>query len=109
VAGIPVSSSMITELHPMMKWSLSIIAGGGAAAAVQSMTVTSRLVSSLTTGGIANPVVSTTEAIFATILSIIAILLPIFALIITIYLCYRLLKLLDKRNSLTKTTVQLEN
>jgi hypothetical protein len=61
VAGIVVSAAVITDVDPWLKWTLSAVAGGGAAAAVQIPSVIARAASSETTGGLANPVVATTE------------------------------------------------
>jgi hypothetical protein len=61
VAGIVVSAAVITDVDPWLKWTLSAVAGGGAAAAVQIPSVIARAASSATTGGLANPVVATTE------------------------------------------------
>src|SRR6516225_5140167 len=55
VAGIIVTASMVTGMSPFLKWSLAIIAGGGAAGLVQGTTVLTRGASTATTGGLANP------------------------------------------------------
>lgn len=44
-----------------LKWALAIIAGGGTASLVSGATAGSRATSSATTGGVANPVISTAE------------------------------------------------
>ena len=64
---------------PVIQWSLSIIAGGGVSAAVQSATVVTRGISTTLTAGIANPVVSTGENIASVILALLAMVLPILA------------------------------
>src|SRR6266571_8977967 len=38
IAGTLVSASMVTDLSPFLKWTLAIIAGGGAAGMVQATT-----------------------------------------------------------------------
>ncbi|NJL30617.1 MAG: DUF4126 domain-containing protein [Phycisphaerales bacterium] len=82
VAGTLVSAAFITGMDPMLKWTLAAILGGGAAGAVQMVTVSTRAVSSATTGGVANPVVSTFEWMGALLTSLLAILLPIIAVIV---------------------------
>lgn len=76
VAGTIVMASFVPEMDPWLKWSLSVIAGGAAAGAVQSVTAVVRGASTATTGGLANPLVSTTEAVASTGLSTAAVFLP---------------------------------
>jgi Domain of unknown function (DUF4126) len=79
VAGIAVSASVFTGMDPFLKWSLAVIAGGSLAASTQGVTTLVRGFSTLTTGGLANPIVSTLEAILATVLAVLSILLPVLA------------------------------
>ncbi len=85
VAGIVMAASCISDVSPLLKWTLAIIAGGGAAGIVQLLTVKTRALSSLFTGGLANWVVSTLEAAFSTLLSVLVVLIPLlaFALLLT--------------------------
>src|SRR5215469_198193 len=39
IAGTIISASIVTDLSPFLKWTLAVIAGGGAAGLVQSATV----------------------------------------------------------------------
>lgn len=77
VAGTLVSASVFVDMDPGLKWSLALIAGGGSAALTQGTTVLTRVLSTLGTGGMANPIVSTIEAILSVIFSIMALLFPI--------------------------------
>src|SRR5205814_3692163 len=61
VAGTIVTASMVADVSPFLKWTLAIIAGGGAAGMVQGTTVLARGASGATTAGLANPVVATAE------------------------------------------------
>src|SRR5207302_11014775 len=70
VAGIIVTASAVGDMSPFLKWTLAVIAGGGAAGLVQGATVMTRAVSPATTGGLANPLVSTLELGGATITSV---------------------------------------
>ncbi len=79
MAGVIVTASVLTDVNPLIKWALAIIAGGGAAGIVQGATVATRAASTGTTGGCANPVVATLEAIGSILLSILAIALPLVA------------------------------
>lgn len=65
VAAIAGTMMMAIQLDTLdsefLKWALAIIAGGGTAAMVSGATSGSRVVSTSTTGGVANPVISTAE------------------------------------------------
>jgi len=80
VAGVVATASVVTDMDPLLKWSLAVIAGGGLAGAVQAVTAGVRGASSLTTGGLANPLVSTVEAASSFGLSFLALVVPLVAL-----------------------------
>jgi hypothetical protein len=79
VAGIVITASVVTDVDPLMRWTLAVIAGGGAAAATQGATTLIRHVSSWATAGIGNHLVSTGEAVGAVALSAMSILVPLLA------------------------------
>lgn len=79
IAGMVMTASVATGLDPMMKWTLALIAGGGIAGTIQALTVGTRKLSLVTTGGLANPVVSTFELLGAVILTLLAIAVPFLA------------------------------
>jgi hypothetical protein len=81
IAGTIVMSSFVPEMAPWLKWCLAAIAGGAAAGAVQGVTALLRGASTATTGGLANPLVSTSEAAASTGLSAAAIFVPVFAVV----------------------------
>ncbi len=93
IAGTLVAAAAFGNIDPALKWSLALIAGGGAAAALQGGTVITRAASTATTGGLANPIVATIEAIAATTLAILAILLPIVAILLLAVFVVVLVKL----------------
>jgi hypothetical protein len=76
IAGIVATAACTSHMDPLLEWSLAIIAGGGAAAAVQTATVVTRGASTATTGGLGNWVVSTFELALSFVTSILAILAP---------------------------------
>lgn len=80
VAGAIVTGSVVTEMSPLMRWTLAVIAGGGVAGSVQVATSAVRGLSSLTTFGLANPGVATAEIGGATVLAVAAVLAPLVAL-----------------------------
>lgn len=86
IAGTAVMASTLIDLDPMLTWGLAIIAGGGTATAMQGMTSVTRLASTVKTGGLGNPVVSTAETGTAITLSTLSIFVPIIALIIVIFI-----------------------
>ena len=81
VAGTIITASFAMDLSPLVKWSLAIIAGGGLAGTVQATTVAARAVSTGTTGGLGNPIVSTAELGASIFTSILAILVPVVAIV----------------------------
>ena len=84
VAGTAVMVSTMANLDPLITWSLAIIAGGGTAAAIKGSASTTRLASTATTGGVANPVVSTVETGASTVMSALSIFLPVIAIIFVV-------------------------
>ena len=84
VAGMILSASMIGDLSPLLKWSLALIAGGGTAGLLHTVTACLRGGSTLTTGGAGNPLLSTMEAGGAVTVSLLAILLPAVALFLAL-------------------------
>ena len=98
IAGTATMASTLVDISPMMTWVFAIIAGGGTATAMQGMTTVTRLASTVKTGGLGNPVVSTAETGTAITLSSLAIFAPIVDVVIVIiifvivYLIYRKFK-----------------
>ena len=82
VAGSGVLVVSLDGMHPAAQWSLSLIAGGGSAGVMQVGTVATRALSTATTGGLANPVVSTGEAGACLACSLLAVFLPFIALVV---------------------------
>ncbi len=83
-AGIAVSAAVMTDVPPMLKWTLAIIAGGGAAAITQGTTATLRGHSTAFTAGIGNHVLASGELFGAILLPLVAIVWPYVALTITL-------------------------
>jgi hypothetical protein len=82
VAGAVITASMVADMSPFLKWTLAIIAGGGAAGMVQGATVVARGASGVTTAGLANPIVSTLELAGSIVTSILAILAPVVVVVL---------------------------
>ncbi len=86
-AGMLVGAAVFTDLPPLFKWSLAIIAGGAAAGMVQGATGLLRLKSTTLTGGLANPVVSTLECAGSLVTAVMALAVPVIALLLVVILC----------------------
>lgn len=84
VAGTMVMAASVADLSPEMTWALAIIAGGGAAATIKGTAATGRAISSGTTAGLANPVLSVGETGTAIGLSALSIFLPVVAGIVAV-------------------------
>ncbi len=83
VAGSIVAGSQFVDVGgsagPMLRWAAAIVAGGGLAGAVQATSVATRAVSTVTTAGMGNPIVSAAESVWAVVMSIVAVVAPIAA------------------------------
>ena len=79
LAGGLIATSVIDIESDALRWILGMIAGGSSAGLVQTGTTLLRATSTATTGGLANPVVSTGEAVGAFSLAGLSILAPIIA------------------------------
>ena len=79
IGGIFVTSASLEgDVDPSIQWILAALVGGSTAGVIQLGTVATRAVSTGTTGGLANPIISTLEAIA----SIVCILLSFFLVVI---------------------------
>lgn len=84
IAGIAASAAVMTDLPPMLKWTLAIIAGGGAAAITQGTTATLRGHSTAFTAGLGNHVLATGELAGAILLPLLVIIWPTVAIVIAL-------------------------
>jgi len=92
-AGIVITASVVGDMSPFLRWTLAVIAGGGTAAAVQAATVSLRGASTVTTGGLANPAVSTGELGGSAVVATLAVVLPIVAVALVIIMSALLVRL----------------
>ncbi len=102
LAGTAVMVASISDLGPVITWALAIIAGGGTAAAIKGNTSAARLTSTSTTGGLANPVLTTVETGTAILMSLLSIFLPVVALVLVVlifFLLFRFYKKLYKKRA----------
>ena len=99
-AGTIVTASMVGDMSPFMRWTLAVIAGGGAAGMIQGGSVMLRGASTATTGGAANPAVSTGELFAAITGTLLSILLPLIAMAVIAGIAFVVIrKVLKRRRS----------
>ena len=87
LAGILATASVVMELSPFLKWTLALIAGGGAAAIFQGVTVILRTKSSALTAGTGNVLFSSLELVGSIITALLAMSVPVLCLILITLLC----------------------
>ena len=100
-AGAIITCGLLPEMPEYARWGIGIVAGSGAAGAVQLSTTALRGASAATTGTLGNPIVSTAENILSVIGSILAVLLPVAALVcllLLVWLLYRLVRRLRRKS-----------
>ncbi|RDY58493.1 DUF4126 domain-containing protein [Flagellimonas nanhaiensis] len=96
IAGTAVMVSTVADLDPVITWSLAIIAGGGTATAIKGANAAGRLTSTASTGGLANPLVSTIETGTAVAVSTASILVPPIAAILVIIILFIIFRIYRK-------------
>lgn len=92
IAGTLLMAVSLADVNPLLQWSMAIIAGGGAATAISATTATTRMASSIGTGGLANPIVSTVETGTSILLSIVSILVPFFGFLMVVLIFFFIYK-----------------
>lgn len=100
-AGTILTASQIHDVSPYLQWALAIVAGGGTATIFQTKTMALRATSTLGTGGVANPVVSTAETGLAATGTILTLVLGWVAGLVFVVLCgwlgYRFVRWLGRK------------
>ncbi len=79
MAGMVAIASVTGDLPPPLRWSLAVIAGGGTAGVVQSLTTVTRLKSTGLTAGLANPFFAAFELTGAAFVSVLSVAAPLIA------------------------------
>ncbi|MFN9023879.1 MAG: DUF4126 domain-containing protein [Phycisphaerales bacterium] len=83
-AGTVAAAATFDVGHPIVQWLGAAIVGGGVASGVQLAAVATRGLSTITTGGVANPAINAVQSVGAVLLSVVAILLPVLALAVLV-------------------------
>ncbi len=100
VAGALISMSTMMDLDPLAQWSIALIAGGGLAGLIKGTGAATRAASTATTGGLANPVVSTVEtgaSIGMVALSVFVPVMALIAIVVILYLLFRAIRSLKRK------------
>lgn len=100
IAGTLISLSTMLDMDPLWQWSIALIAGGGLASLIKGSTAATRAVSTATTAGVGNPVVSTVETGTSVIMTILAWFIPIAGflfLIVILFIVFRVFRKIRAR------------
>ena len=90
IGGIFVTSASLEgELDPSAQWTLSVIAGGSVSGVIQLGTVATRAISTGTTGGLANPIISLLEAVASILCILISLFLVAIIPIVIFFLIWK--------------------
>jgi hypothetical protein len=84
VAGTVVSAAVMIDAPPMMKWTAAVIAGGGVAGLTQGLTGILRAHSTVLTGRLGNPLISTLQLGGAVLISFLALAAPTIAIALVV-------------------------
>jgi len=102
VAGTILTVSMLGDISPFFKWALAILAGGGSSSIVQGGTVVFRALSSHTTGGTANFLVSSSELLGSVLFTVSAILIPVITFFVVLLVIFIIVRKLLNPSSIRK-------
>jgi Domain of unknown function (DUF4126) len=96
IAGTIVSAAVMTDVPPMVQWTVAVIAGGGIAGLTQGLTGILRAHSTVWTGGLGNPVIATAELGGALLISFLAMVAPTAAIALVILFLLVAIRLLRR-------------
>ncbi len=97
VAGIIVVASVVTDVDPLLRWTLAVIAGGGIAAGTGIISNAVHALSTATTGGTANPAVSTVESATSVVMTVLSIVLPIVGIVFIALVVFFVIRFIRRR------------
>ncbi len=97
VAGIIATAAVLTDVSPFLKWTIALIAGGGAAGTISAGTALLRGVSTASTGGAANPILAAAEFAGSVLTTLFSLLAPIVGLIFAILAAVAVMMILRRR------------
>jgi hypothetical protein len=107
VAATLLDASLFTQVDPLLATILGLVGGGAIAGVVHAMKGATRIVSTGTTGGLANPLLSIAEDAMAAVGIVLALLVPIVAALAAIaivaWCVVKLSRMLRRRPGLAPT------
>jgi uncharacterized protein DUF4126 len=98
VAGTMITAAVVTDMSPLMKWSLALIAGGGTAGVIQTASVALRGTSSATTGGLANWALASSELAASAVTTLLSLFVPVLTALAVAMLVIAVLSLFWRRS-----------
>jgi len=84
VAGIIAAASVMTDISTFLKWTIALIAGGGMAGTIQTGTALLRGMSTVSSGGTTNNLISTAELVGSVMTTFLSLLVPILTFIVVV-------------------------
>ena len=96
-SGTLLLTSVLPIDNDMVKWATGFIVGGGISGTVQTGTVLTRLGSSTTTAGVANPIIATGEDTAAVVTSVLSLFIPLIVVSVLLVLTVILLIVFRKK------------
>lgn len=97
VAGTIITASVIIDMPPLLTWTLAIVAGGGASLTTKTTSTLLHTGSTATSGGMANPVVSTIETVISVVMAVISIIAPLLIIILFGFIAWVGVRAFQKR------------
>jgi hypothetical protein len=105
LAGTLLTASLVIGIDEWLRWPLAIIAGGGAAGTLHAGKSLARGFTTLTTAGLLNPVLATSELLASLATAALALIIPVAVIAALLALCaFLLLRTWRKRKSLSRAT-----
>jgi hypothetical protein len=105
LAGTLLTASLVIGIDEWLRWPLAIIAGGGAAGTLHAGKSLARGFTTLTTAGLLNPVLATSELLASLATAALALMIPVAVIAALLALCaFLLLRTWRKRKSLSRAT-----
>jgi hypothetical protein len=95
-AGTVLTASFVTEMDPMLRWSLALLVGGGTAGGVRTSLATVRASSTAATGGLANPLVGLAEGLMSFVMTVLALVVPILAVALLLLIALLMIRIVRK-------------
>ncbi len=107
IAGTLLMASQLGEVSPFLRWSLAVIAGGGAAGLMQAGSVLARGATTMLTGGFGNLAIALLEFVGAVVMTLLSLFVPFLAaagLFVVLLLMISCIRSRGSKNNLTTPT-----